>query len=1105
MNHTTPAQTAPAQTTPFAADAASISTFVSMPGHAELNGLFDGSAVDTSIASVTEPADRQTQPIEFRVLREGAPVRRLRLTGNRYTFGSADGCSIRLSDKSLRPMHAVLIRDADRILLRAYSVPVEVNGIRVTEVTLQVGDVLALGAYQFELIVTSPPSVPTYRPTGFADQAAVGSSLNPSHHPASSAAKELSELDHNVWRERLRREADQWRDRQAECDRRESSCDNRESSLRGRETELWERAEQLQQRETHLRSQQETAIESHQNHSSTQHELTRLREETQAKQRDHDRRESEILALQNKFQQQEERYLEQAGDASQQLRLSQEQAESASHAAQRMREQLESLNQQIGELSAQQETIHSKNESQRQQQQRLQLELEAAHDQAINAKDESSQRCQQAETRVEEMAAQIDALKFEQDLGLEAHKAKLDESVARVEESETLAQLLHEQLDDLQITVTEAQAESTQLRAACDAERETVRDLEALASEQREDRTQEHDRWTAETEQLRQQVEQLAADLARTDRELGDLREANESLSEKLSVMRQQRDEARTDADSRPTSVMLQSLQIELDAANDRYDELKQERAEAPTPPAEPAENQTTDNAVSEWNIDFIDARGPDSPDSDAPDSDDSVSDDPASSRPVSGALVLNSPHSEDQVCEDVASEMQDAELNGTSPLGATDGFESPVDDPQLSSPIWNSASFSNPSLEDPALEDPALDEQRVVGEPSTDEPLGDEPRFGQSWSANPSTNDQGTTASFGSDSDRSSGESPWTASVPYDESDMNQPPSGISHIDDGDDRLMDDESSSMLSQDIFSDPSDEGSDPSDEGSDPSEVRSDLSEGGEEDGTFLMSQSAVDSWDDEHPEEALASSWTNESDGFRTESFDADNGLNEDAEAIGGAEAIGESGVAEASQDEESDVSPVADDDSIEAYMNRLLQRVQGQSDSDTSQPETVSLSSSTSSPELSDSGLFSTDADDPQSALSQAAIDPDTPLVPRSEAPEKHSDLSAMRALANESARNAISRSARVQSRDIQIKGFTKFTFAGVALVCGAACLVFIPGVIRYLAVAMTVVVACVCIREGLQFFAEAKRRLAATTPGEPDTDPGDDEPSDELDGSGI
>ncbi len=105
-----------------------------------------------SVGDTLQSTPQETDAIEFRVIRPGVPVRRLRLTGNRYTFGSAEGCSIRLNDHALRPMHAVLIRDASRILIRAYSVPVQVNGTRMTESTLQCGDVLRLGAYQFELL-----------------------------------------------------------------------------------------------------------------------------------------------------------------------------------------------------------------------------------------------------------------------------------------------------------------------------------------------------------------------------------------------------------------------------------------------------------------------------------------------------------------------------------------------------------------------------------------------------------------------------------------------------------------------------------------------------------------------------------------------------------------------------------------------------------------------------------------------------------------------------------------------------------------------------------------------------------------------------------------
>jgi hypothetical protein len=77
-----------------------------------------------------------------------------------------------------------------------------------------------------------------------------------------------------------------------------------------------------------------------------------------------------------------------------------------------------------------------------------------------------------------------------------------------------------------------------------------------------------------------------------------------------------------------------------------------------------------------------------------------------------------------------------------------------------------------------------------------------------------------------------------------------------------------------------------------------------------------------------------------------------------------------------------------------------------------------------------------------------------------------------------------------RVQSRDIQIKAVVKFFFAAIALACGGACLVFIPGAMRFLAVAMTLVVAGVCVVEGIQLMGEATKCLGATDSAADDGD---------------
>ena len=104
------------------------------------------------------PAETQTDAIEFRVTCPDSPARRLRLCGNRYSLGCGEGCSIRLGDDGLLPLHAVLIREPDRVLIRAHSVPLEINGDRVAEGTLRLGDRLRLGSYLFELVGTHLPA-----------------------------------------------------------------------------------------------------------------------------------------------------------------------------------------------------------------------------------------------------------------------------------------------------------------------------------------------------------------------------------------------------------------------------------------------------------------------------------------------------------------------------------------------------------------------------------------------------------------------------------------------------------------------------------------------------------------------------------------------------------------------------------------------------------------------------------------------------------------------------------------------------------------------------------------------------------------------------------
>ncbi|WP_149752796.1 ABC transporter ATP-binding protein [Rubripirellula obstinata] len=173
-----------------------------------------------------------------------------------------------------------------------------------------------------------------------------------------------------------------------------------------------------------------------------------------------------------------------------------------------------------------------------------------------------------------------------------------------------------------------------------------------------------------------------------------------------------------------------------------------------------------------------------------------------------------------------------------------------------------------------------------------------------------------------------------------------------------------------------------------------------------------------------------------------------------------------------------------ADDDSIEAYMNRLLGRVQGTPGTDSKAPaESVSLSSVSVSPQDA-SEVESESGSSP--IAPQSEIDPDAPLVPRSHAPERNSDLSAMRDLANQSARTAISRSTRIQTRNMQMAGVMNFGVAVVAVLFGLGASLFLTGGLLYLAWAMVVIIAVISIRDGLRNLSDARTRMQAAERGE-------------------
>lgn len=101
--------------------------------------------------------------------------------------------------------------------------------------------------------------------------------------------------------------------------------------------------------------------------------------------------------------------------------------------------------------------------------------------------------------------------------------------------------------------------------------------------------------------------------------------------------------------------------------------------------------------------------------------------------------------------------------------------------------------------------------------------------------------------------------------------------------------------------------------------------------------------------------------------------------------------------------------APVEEEDSIEAYMQRLLQRVSG--DAEPSTPRVAASHAQLVAPRAESNIVEPTKTSPAETA--EEPFDPST-YVPRSTAPELNSNLAAMRELANNSARSAIDSSSK-------------------------------------------------------------------------------------------
>lgn len=578
--------------------------------------------------------------LEFRVRRDGQPTRRLRLAGARYTLGSGVGCSIRLNDPALRPLHAVLIRDHGRVLVRAYSVPLQINDARVTEGVLELHDRLRMGQYEFELLAHTPIPLerspqPVKRSSGSRESNASSSQAE----LASANSDDSSiETERQEWMRAFREDAKHWRALKQDVQQRDQWCRHRESELEEQRQSIEQQLGLLQTRQDEMESQESAALEVHEEFQQRFKDLTHRQEKLELQENElnagreqlrlqkerldgrdrlHQTQIEKLLYEQERFKEQESVHKEIIADAREQLAASHKRAEAATNSVDRMRKKFASLNEQLLQLTQQQKTLQQL-ESERNDAHQLRCdalaterdqarserdEIASQYDEMASDRDEIASQHDQSVTDRDEFAMQRDSLslqlaesvkhrdeakqqrdeaKQQRDDAIDAKaqsEIRRETVLMRCDQLEAVEVQLRAQIQDLQDEIASVRDQAGELDDQCRSARETISRLESTirTSEQRHEVDRES--WTHEVETLCQSIDDLTLELAAAQSRLSQLRDDNDRLAKQLSGAHRDRDDARQKQEAATRECVAANLAC--DEAKAEIENARQQLADA--------------------------------------------------------------------------------------------------------------------------------------------------------------------------------------------------------------------------------------------------------------------------------------------------------------------------------------------------------------------------------------------------------------------------------------------------------------------------------------------------------------------------------------------
>ncbi len=419
----------------------------------------------------------------FRVECPGSPPHRLQLTGNQYTLGSAEGCSIRLRDEHVLPLHATIRHTADELFIEGHNEQVVVNGNYVDRCQLSIGDTLQLGSYRFKLVSNQRVSdTAKERPvlTNVLPPEVEKALARSNGRKQAAFTQDSNNLQELVTQSRL--EA---------CVRREQLCEKREAKLEDDRSNLKFRESDLAKRLARLEAEESASLELYDQLSKRQAEINSLRASLQEKESLHLQRETEYRNKQMEFEQELSTRSAQIESAQIENSLALEKIES-------LAEEIHSLRKELTDTEQQRDLLELREQLQRKEHEHLVRQLETDRDQMVSERAEHQAKLRSMESSLQDLESLV--------ASAESLDSQVDDNLEIAPESDTAGSESNLNAESLGDHPSPEQLEHESLRQYMELSQENAKLIEELIELRRE-----RDEKNGVSEQLSEEVDESSS------------------------------------------------------------------------------------------------------------------------------------------------------------------------------------------------------------------------------------------------------------------------------------------------------------------------------------------------------------------------------------------------------------------------------------------------------------------------------------------------------------------------------------------------------------------------------------------------------------------